>query len=527
MQKIHAHYSTKKIPQSQAIPGKKQVKNSAGGFSFPVDQWMKLDRFLILGSEGGSYYASEKTLTVKNADNVKDCIAADGERTVRRIVEISRDGRAPKNDPALFALAMATKFGNEATRKAAFAALPHVARIGTHLFHFAEYRQAFGGWGRGTTRAVANWYIQRPLQDLALQLAKYQSRDGWAHSDLLRLAHPKSDDAAFNDAVKWALGKEGHKTENTWLVAVDQMKRTEKAGDAVKLISEHNLPREVVPTQLLANAEVWRALYERMPMTALIRNLGNMSKVGLITPNSVFAKDVAGRLTDAEQLKKARVHPLQVLMAMATYSQGHGMKGKGEWTPARAVTDALGEAFYLAFKNVVPMGKRIVIGLDISGSMSQGDVAGTPLTPRDASCAMCLVTARVEKDYEIMAFTTAFEPTTLTGKTTLVDAIKESERLSQKMGGTDCSLPMTWALKNKVDADAFLVYTDSETWAGHIHPTQALQKYREARGIPAKLVVVGLVANEFSVADPDDGGMMDVVGFDTAAPALISDFVRG
>jgi 60 kDa SS-A/Ro ribonucleoprotein len=45
-------------------------------------------------------------------------------------------------------------------------------------------------------------------------------------------------------------------------------------------------------------------------------------------------------------------------------------------------------------------------------------------------------------------------------------------------------------------------------------------------GIPARLIVVGMVANGFTIADPDDPGMLDVVGFDTSAPALMADFVR-
>jgi 60 kDa SS-A/Ro ribonucleoprotein len=72
-----------------------------------------------------------------------------------------------------------------------------------------------------------------------------------------------------------------------------------------------------------------------------------------------------------------------------------------------------------------------------------------------------------------------------------------------------------------------VIYTDSETWAGGVHPAQALRDYRRASGIDARLVVVGMVANEFSIADPSDPGMLDVVGFDTAAPQLISDFARG
>lgn len=93
-------------------------------------------------------------------------------------------------------------------------------------------------------------------------------------------------------------------------------------------------------------------------------------------------------------------------------------------------------------------------------------------------------------------------------------------------GGTDVALPMIYARKRGLEIDAFVVYTDSETWAGAIHPVQALQAYRRQTGIPARLVVVGMVSNGFSVADPDDAGMLDVVGFDTAAPALITDFIR-
>ena len=65
-----------------------------------------------------------------------------------------------------------------------------------------------------------------------------------------------------------------------------------------------------------------------------------------------------------------------------------------------------------------------------------------------------------------------------------------------------------------------------ETWAGTIHPAQALRRYRAECVGDAKVVVVGMTSNGFTLADPNDRGMMDVVGFDTAAPAVIADFVR-
>lgn len=94
-------------------------------------------------------------------------------------------------------------------------------------------------------------------------------------------------------------------------------------------------------------------------------------------------------------------------------------------------------------------------------------------------------------------------------------------------GGTDCALPMLWATENKVKVDTFVVYTDNETWAGAIHPFQALRDYRNKMGRDAKLIVVGMTATKLTIADPDDAGMMDVVGFDTAAPQVMADFARG
>ncbi len=86
--------------------------------------------------------------------------------------------------------------------------------------------------------------------------------------------------------------------------------------------------------------------------------------------------------------------------------------------------------------------------------------------------------------------------------------------------------PISQLPNQLLSVDTFVIYTDSETWAGTPHPSQALARYREKTGIAAKLVVVGMAPNGFSIADPNDSGMLDVVGFDTAAPNMIGDFIR-
>ncbi|MCP4108936.1 MAG: TROVE domain-containing protein [Desulfobacteraceae bacterium] len=146
------HFSARATPQFQKIPGTKQIWNSARGYAYPVDNWTRLDRFLILGTEGSSYYATEQALTVENAQNVMRCIRDDGVRVVTRIAEISASGRAPKNDPAIFVLAMCSKYGDLQTKHAAYEAFTDIVRIGTHLFQFNEEVKGFRGRGRWLRR---------------------------------------------------------------------------------------------------------------------------------------------------------------------------------------------------------------------------------------------------------------------------------------------------------------------------------------------------------------------------------------
>jgi 60 kDa SS-A/Ro ribonucleoprotein len=279
-----------------------------------------------------------------------------------------------------------------------------------------------------------------------------------------------------------------------------------------------------VPTHFLNSREVWEALLPAMPLEAMVRNLATMTRVGLLKPNSNAERDICARLRDGKAITRARLHPVKLLAALLTYQRGKGVRGTGEWQPITAVIDALDAAFYLSFGSVAPANKRLVLALDVSGSMSWGTVAGVPgLTPRVGAAAMALVTAATEREWTITAFSHTLVPVKMSPRQRLDDVLKATDKIP--MGGTDCALPMLWAHDQRIKADAFVVLTDSETWAGKVHPVQALQQYRQKMGIPAKLVVVGMVSNGFSIAAPNDPDMLDVVGFDTAAPQLISDFV--
>lgn len=529
------HFSTRATEQTSKIPGRvDQVENSAGGYVFAVDRWKQLDRFLILGNAGGSYYASEQKMTVENATCVLECAESDIARTVNRIVEVSVRGLAPKNDPAIFALAMLSKHPE------ALAALSEVCRIGTHLFQFVSDAKNFRGRGRAFNRAVAGWYLSKTPENAAFQIAKYQQRGGWSHRDILRLTKPKVS-GPMSSVFGWAVGKK-FDADIQIIKGFELAKKASSPLEAARLIREFRLPRECVPTNFLNSTDVWSVLLDGMPLTAMIRNLGKMTSIGMLKPMSREVGMVCDAIRSPEKIRLARVHPISILVAMKTYSQGHGDKGSLKWSPVQQVVDALDDCFYLSFDAVAPTGKRIMLACDVSGSMRMSSIAGTNIDCSVASGALAMAVARTEPKHLITAFTSSgwkksgnigmhrgypagIEEVKISPKSRLDDILRAMEAL--QMGGTDCALPMLYASEQKIPIDAFIILTDSETWAGNVHPVQALNLYRQTMGIPAKLIVVGMVANSFTIADPKDAGMLDVVGFSTDVPSVMSSFIRG
>src|SRR5262249_18831324 len=198
-----------------------------------------------------------------------------------------------------------------------------------------------------------------------------------------------------------------------------------------------------------------------MPVTAMVRNLGKLTAVGVLKPLSDAEKKVLSVLGDAERLRKARLHPMQVLVALNTYRLGHGIKGSLKWDPVQRVVDALDDAFYTTFQTIEPANKRTLLGLDVSGSMGHPELNGMPgVTPRVASAVMAMVTARTEPQYYFFGFCHTFVPLKISANMRLDQVIKVIDNLP--FGGTDCALPMLYALKHKLEVDTFAVFTDNE-----------------------------------------------------------------
>lgn len=519
-------YGTRQTPQSQAI-SPDQISNEAGGYVWSADEWTRLRRFLILGSEGGSYYATERKATFENVEVVRSLAKSNGVRLVEEIVAISEAGRAPKNDPALYALATAISLGDKETKRAAAEALPKVARIATHLYHFVEYAETMRGWGRTMRWAVTNWYARNPEQ-LAYQAVKYRQRDGWSHRDLLRLAHPKNEvnasvfdwiahrDSTFKGQIPYGM---------TIIEGFEAAQRAETPKETAALVRSYQLPREALLPEHLNDKDVWAALLETgMPMHAMVRNLATMTRNGILDELD-YRNLVIQMLDDQAAITKSRLHPMAILIAMTTYAQGHGVRGGNTWRPIAPIVDALDGAFYKAFGNVIPTNKRIMVAIDASGSMQHGEIAGAPgLTPVKAAMAQALIFVATEPNVDTLLFDTSASWLPLSARQRLDDVVRKHPGHGR---GTDVSIPMVVAYQEKKQYDGFIILSDFQTWAGTQHPAQALQAYRDSTGIQSRLASIALIANRWRVSDPKDALSFEAVGFDTATPNLVSDFIAG
>ena len=519
-------------PPSQPIPGREaEMKlNHTGGFTFVLDQWAILDRFIMIGSEGGGAYVGERDLTKEVFTNTLKCIAEDGVRAINRAVEYSVSGRAPKNDPAIVVLALAAAKGSTEVQAAAYAALPKVARIGTHLFTFVNMLNSMGKWNAAAKRGVSQWYTGRQIDRLAVQLLKYQSRNGWSHRDVLRLAHVKPQNESqtnlFKYVVKGAEALEQGATIPQLVVDFEYLKRTESASEIIRLIGENkDISWELIPTQFLKNPDVLMALLPTMKLGATIRFLGRLAAAGVTTGLGAGQKLIVEKLSDAEAIKDQRLHPIGILQAMKQYSAGRGERGSLIWQPNQRIVDALDDAFYASFTNVEDTGMGQLLGIDCSGSMwwESSKVNGSPnLVAAEVAACFALGLVKRQSNYWIGAFGSTMKELKIS-PTMRLDAVLSTMQ-GCGMGGTDISLPMLHAAENKMDVDLFTVITDNELNQGRMKPSEALRKYRKEFVNTAKLAVMATSVSEFTVADPKDGGMMDIAGFDSATPAILADF---
>ncbi len=513
-------------PQTQPIPGREteMVPGRSGGWMFKADIWNVLRRCLLIGTAQNTYYAGKHELTIEFVEILKQAIALNPNQVATEILYAS-DGRAINNSAPLFALVLLSMDNSQEAKQAFGEIFLQVVRTGSHFYEWLGYTKAMRGFGKIVREAGKAWFSRDNVQELAYQLLKYQQRQGFSHRDALRLFHVKPITETHNQLFKWVMhgwDKLPSKIPAEPLAQIwwyEWLKRhPEKTHEA---IAKGRLTHEMAAPVGKMDQKAWQLLFNEMPIGAMLRNLGSLTQLEVLTTHHQSnLKRIAKLLNSREHLQKGRIHPIDILKAIKTYQSGGELgRSKKTWQPIRQIIDILEKALELAFDVLPPTGKTFLHAVDISGSMSFNTVSSIGLTCCEIATVMALATAKAEKNYVIRGFATDFRDLKITAQDSFSQAIAKAS--NQNFGGTDASVAYDWAIKTKFKADLFCFWTDCESWAGKKHPSQALAEYRHKINPHAKAIYIALAPYNISLVDPKDPKSWDIAGFDPGTPRLI------
>jgi 60 kDa SS-A/Ro ribonucleoprotein len=541
-------------PQSQPIPGRAgMTKNAAGGYAFLKDDWVTAEDFIILGTAGGTFYMGQDKLTLENAAVLLKLAKSDGARLAALACEISvsTPPRAMSNNGPLFALAAVSALGDAAGVQAVKKFLPQVARTTDHLSKFFGYRKQLKSKparnGKGTaivsSRAfrttMASWFMSANPDSVAFRACKARQRktpagEAFDLSDVLRITHKVPGTPERQALFGWLTGKVTDEQAARVLPAIDSFlvaKSVKTPAEAIRVITERKVPWEFLPSEVLSDKGVWEALAATTGLTAVLRNLARMTRIGTLAPFAKANDVVIKRLTDSAELARARIHPMNVYLTLRVYnggvSQPHPKAQLDRWTPVPAILDALEETYDLSYGYTKASGRKYLIVVDSSGSMTWSQVTpnGANLgTAYEVANGVALTLKRIEGDnVHVIDVDTSVHRSRITKRSRLTD----TQGSCPSGGGTDMSLGFTWASESQLNLDGFVTLTDNETWAGRRHPVEAYEGYRRSFNPVARNIVVSMTSTGHAIGDPSDPFTLQVAGLDSSLPTLVTGFIRG
>ena len=370
----------------------------------------------VLGSEGGSYYA--RRVEAHARERRRGRALPRGRRPARGRRDRRDQRRGPRAEERPGACSRSRwrpAPRDEATRKrgarGAAARVPH----GHAPVPVRDVRRGLPRLGP-LAAARGRRLVRRPLgrRRSPTRRSSTAQREGVTHRDLLRLAHPAGRVSAGNPTLERDRRARAACSSGSPAAArptacrgSSRASRSSQAAEtparAAELVREYGLPREALQSEHL---DVARGLGGAARGHA---DDGARPQPRDDDPRRRARAGLGRHGEGGRAARRPRADPQGARSPdRAPGGAAHVRGGSRRARPAQLdagraqIVDALDAAFYTAFENVEPTGKRLLLALDVSGSMARRRVAGVPgLTPRDASAALALVTAATETRYEI------------------------------------------------------------------------------------------------------------------------------
>ena len=480
--------------------------NREGAPAYALGAEAKLAQLAATGTLNDSFYATAET----HLSEVLAAAKAVDPMFVARAAVYARKSGAMKDMPALL-----TAYLTVAEPDLAVRVFGRVIDNGRMLRTFVQIMRS-GQVGRtslGTRpkRLVKGWLEQASMRDL---MAAATGNDP-SLADIVRMVHPSPRDETRRAFYGWLIGKPYDVAAlPVEIAAFEDWKRAPSGA----------LPP--VPFQWLTafplTAEQWGALAGTMGWQALRMNLNTLARNGAFAVDGVTAA-VAARLSDTEALRKARVLPYQLMVALDSTGDGVPLK----------VQAALEDALEASVSNVPKVSGTVVVCPDVSGSMASPATGYRKGATSKVSCnqVAALVAAamlRTNRQARVLPFEQRVVQVKLDPFARL--AVNTAKLAAVGGGGTSVSAPLAQLNAERAAVDLVVIVSDNESWVDNIRgrSTATMREWDQIvrRNPRAKLVCVDIQPHGTTQASgrPE---ILNVGGFSDAVFDTIARFASG
>lgn len=489
-----------KIPPADAA-------NREGAPAFHYTPRHALAQLVSTSCLAGTFYASaEESL----AEALRLAGEVEPDFVAKAAVHARRRGRM-KDAPALLLASISARSPEWFLR-----AFPAVVDDGRMLRTFVQILRS-GQTGRKSLgslpkRLVRRWFESRT--DEAVFRASIGNDPSLA--DVVRMVHPKPATPSRSALFAWLVGRPYDAGALPECVRAFEAWKESPAGDPP------DVPFLMLTSRPL-DGTAWARVARRSSWQTLRMNLNTFARHGAFAADPALAADVAGRLKDREQVLRSRVYPYQVLSAWKAVSNG---------VPAE-VADALQDALEASIENVPAIPGRVVVAVDVSGSMSSpvtGERGGgtTSVQCKDVAALFASAVLRRNATARVIPFHDEAVDVRLNPRDSVATNAKVLASLPS--GGTNCSAPLALLNEERAAADLVLYLSDNQSWVDRTSErgTPLLREWRafRHRNPAARLVCVDLQPYGTCQA-PEAFDVLNVGGFSDAVFDLVLEFARG
>ncbi|MDE2422287.1 MAG: TROVE domain-containing protein [Gammaproteobacteria bacterium] len=442
------------------------IVNEAGGKAYRFDNKHALAQLVATGTLSHTFYVDAKM----QLQQVLDLAASVDAEFIAKTAVYARQHALMKDMPILLLAILSMKEDGQESFKAAF---PKVVDNGKQLRNFVQMLRS-GVIGRKSLGSLPKKMVNAWLteaSDYQLLSASVGSEPSLA--DVIKMTHPKPKMREQEAFFAYVLGK-----------PYEFSVLPERVQQLIRFRVDVTQPIPDVPIQLLMGLGLdvaqWATVARQGSWQMIRMNLNNFAKYGVFEQDGMVDR-IAEKLVDIEAVRKSRVFPYQLLMTWSALDEA---------VPER-IRSALARAMDISLANVPQLSGRVVVAVDVSGSM-QFPVTGcrkgasSKLRCVDAAALFAAALKRVNPDVRIMPFDTRVHEDVNTGlihtetKQTgfwfkgrsrrsvanpKLDVLELAAHLASKGGGgTDCSLPLKLLNAEQAQIDTMIYFSDNESW---------------------------------------------------------------